>query len=236
MVAASLVGMRSRTIVLSLLGILFVVAQSFDCGRRRGLNCNPSATDTALLGVNLSSNMATVKLLDTIWFSSTVSDTIYNRAGTDRIVNAFEQMLLVVQPYTIIRNGTLSQLAYANIEFNPVVKDGVFANNSYYPGFQFQFRRNKPFNYLQAGLVAGKPGLYAIVLNHNNYIGNNNFYITPANNYCKQFIVNSSINASQQNQQYWDTLQVSSLPLQNSNGSTIITRNNTHYVLIKVVP
>lgn len=224
---------KTNFLLLLFFSMLF---QSFQCVRSPAVDCASRISDSAFLRVSTLTNSTTVKLFDTIWLRSTISDTVYNKTGMDNIVSNFNQLYLSAQPYSVQKVGSIAQLAFANIEFNPVVKDGFFGS-SYYSGFQFQFRRNAPYNYLQAGFIAGKVGLYAFVLNHGTYGGaGSGFYISPSGDYCKQFFVNSSIASSQQNLNYWDTLQVSSLPLANSSGNAVINKSNSNYFLIKVVP
>jgi hypothetical protein len=226
--------MRKSIQLLVLLICFAFMLQSYTCGRQPVSDCAGGyVNDTTLLNVQWKNAARTIRLNDTIWITSTISDTFYNKRGTDNIVQEQNQLYLFAQPYKIDQLGTTWQLSYANINFNPVVKDGAFVN--YYSGFPFLFRRNKPFNYVEVGFVVGRVGLYAITLNNGSYSGGGGINIYDRNNYCRNFRGLTHIPINQSNQQYWDSLNVSSLTLPNFS-RTIINKANNDYILFRVVP
>jgi hypothetical protein len=208
--------------------------QSFSCGRQPVTDCvGGYKNDTTFLKIEWKNTSRTVRVNDTIWLASKISDTFYNKAGTDRIIQEQNQLYLFAQPYKIDQLGTIWQLSYANINFNPVVKDGAFLN--YYSGFPFSYRRNSPYNYLEVGFVVGKVGLYAIALGNNSYSSGTVLNVYDKDNYCKNYSGFASVPINQSNQQYWDSLNVSSLTLPNFS-STIIRKGNNDYLFFRVVP
>lgn len=224
---------RSLLIIISTFAI-FILTQSFYCGRPMPDPCSVRKTDTSYLTFNYLNATPTIKLYDTIWFESRVNDTFYNRAGNDYVVSEQNYLYQVFQPFKIEQNGTSKTMNYANIEFNPIIKDGSFYNY-YSSGFAYNFRRNKPYNYLKVGFIAGKVGMYIISMNN----GNNYYYdylsIYSSNDYCKTFYGLSYVPPTQRNLNYWDTLQVSSLGIANGQSSHI-TKNSNNYILFKVIP
>jgi hypothetical protein len=125
-------------------------------------------------------------------------------------------------------------LQYANIEFNPVAKEGILQSPGYY-GYTFLYRRVAPNNSLQAGLVAGRTGLYLVELNPGNYY-NSSFSINNGNDYCTSYLGQSGITAAQQNKNYWTSLGVTAISLAPNYGTKTISINNRNYFIIKVKP
>ncbi len=219
---------------LVLLICLGFILQSYTCGREPVSDCvSGYVRDTTLLRLDWKNTSRTIKLNDTIWLTSKISDTFYNKTNTDNIIQEQNQLYLFAQPYKIDQLGTTWQLSYANINFNPVVKDGAFVNN--YTGFPFLYRRNKPYNYLEVGFVAGRIGLYTISLSCSNYNGGSGLNIYNSSNYCKTFKAFTNVPIYQTNQQYWDSLNVSSLTLPNFS-NPLIQKGNSNYIIFRVIP
>jgi hypothetical protein len=168
-----------------------------------------------------------------LWFESTISDTFYNRQGSDKIVSPINEMHLQIQPYRIVKTDTVPFINYANIEFNPVLQDGTISTNAYFTGYNFIFRRNQPYNYLKAGFVPGKTGLYIFIFTHSLNYEATIFDVYSPDNYCKSYHGLSKINTSEQNIQYWDSLKVSGLHIRNYNWN-LVQKQDPNYFFINV--
>lgn len=225
--------MKRNIKLFALFFIIVTLTQSFHCGSSYRNSCSNTIIDTSLIVFNIPNTAPTFKLNDTVWLSSIINDTFYNRTKSDYVVSETNQYISYIQPYRIVSNGTNYSVNYANIEFNPVIADGSF-NTNYSYGYNYTYRRNKPYNYLKVGFVAGKTGLFAFTININ-YYSDYNTTVYSSTDYCKRFFTIQTINNNQQNLQYWDSLNVSSLLLGNSSAS-IIEKNKKNYFFIKIVP
>ena len=221
----------SRNIALLTLLVVFI-ATSFNCGKKNG-DCSNFTSDTALLKVNLAKSPATIKTTDTVWFQSTISDTLYNRQASDKVIYDLSQLFLQIQPYRITQADSVPTLTYNNSDFSVLMNDGTRMPNSS-TGINFIYRRDQPYNYLKVGFVPSKIGLYLFTFRHSIYQGYYRIDITSTSNYCKQFNGMSYINVEQQNKQYWDNLNVSTLNLQNAE-YPFVQKQDPNYFFIKVV-
>lgn len=224
--------------ILSFLLVLvcFVATQSFQCGRPYSPKCDNYKSDTVLLNVSVLNPATQYHLFDTIWLTSTISDSFSPLSGSPvTFTQPMEQMSLTAVPYSINTSGTLPVMQYAFIEFNPVVKDGNLQSPGY-SGFNYNYRRLAPNNTLQAGFVPGRTGLYIIELMPGNYYNSGSFYIYNGNDYCTTYFGESALPLAQQNQGYWTTLGVSSISMAPNYGSKIITKGSRNYFIFKVIP
>lgn len=221
----------SRYIALLSLLVLFIAASS-SCGKKSN-DCSNFTSDTSLLKVNLAKSSPTIKTTDTVWFQSTISDTLYNRQSTDKLIYDLSQLFLQIQPYRITQADSVPTLTYTNSDFSILLNDGTRMPNTS-PGINFIYRRVQPYNYLKIGFVPSKVGLYLFTFRHSIYQGYYRIDITSSSNFCKQFNGLSSINLEQQNKQYWDNLNVSTLNLQNSE-YPFVQKQDPNYFFIKVI-
>ena len=102
-------------------------------------------------------------------------------------------------------------------------------------GYTYQYKRVAPNNTLVAGLVAGRPGLYLIELNH----GNNIYYpfsIFNSADPCVTYYGQSSLPPNQQNKSYWNGLGVTALSTAAGYGSHTVSINMRNYLIVKVLP
>ena len=221
----------SRNIALLTLLVLFI-ATSFNCGKKSS-DCSNFTSDTALLKVTLAKSPATIKTTDTVWFQSTISDTLYNRQASDKVIYDLSQLFLQIQPYRITQADSVPTLTYTSTDFSILMNDGTRMPNSS-PGINFIYRRDQPYNYLKVGFVPSKVGLYLFTFRHSIYQGYYRIDITSTSNYCKQFNGMSYLSSDQQNKQYWDNMNVSTLNLQNTE-YPFVQKQDPNYFFIKVV-
>jgi hypothetical protein len=220
------------TILLAL--ICFVMTQSFQCGRGIA-RCDNYRNDTVLLHASIANPALEYHLYDTIWLTSTVNDNFSPVSGSPAsFTKAIDQLNFSVVPYSINTTGALPVMQYAYIEFNPVVREGSLQTPGYY-GYNYIFRRLAPNNTLQAGLVAGRTGLYIIDLAHGNYYGSS-FQINNGNDYCTSYTGMSVLPIAQQNRNYWTTLGVTSISMAPNYGGKTISLSSSNYFIIKVIP
>jgi hypothetical protein len=223
------------TLTLLIALFCFIVTQSFQCDRGINQQCDTYKTDTVLLNVSIVNAAAEYRLYDTIWLSSIVNDNFTPLSGSPALfTKSIDQLNLTVMPYSINTAGTLPILQYANIEFNPVVREGSLQNPGY-NGYNYIFRRVAPNNNLQAGLVAGRTGLYLVEINHGNYYGGS-FNIYNGNDHCTSYNGQSAMPLSQQNRNYWTLLGVTAISIGSNYGSKTVSINNRNYFIIRVIP
>ena len=215
--------------------LCFVVTQSFQCGRDIQSQCDTYKNDTVLLNASIVNSATEYRLYDTIWLSSSISDNFAPLSGSPALfTKSIDQLNLTIIPYSINTAGSLPVLQYANIEFNPVVREGSLQNPGY-SGYNYIFRRVAPNNNLQAGLVAGRTGLYLMEINHGNYYGGS-FNINNGNDFCTSYNGQSNIPVSQQNRNYWNLLGVTAISVAANYGSKTVSINNRNYFIFKVIP
>jgi hypothetical protein len=228
--------MRYPSLVLITI-LLFIVTESFRCDRRGGYNsCDNYKNDTVILDVSVMNPNTDYHLYDTIWLNSVVTD-LYNPVSGSpaSFTKATEQLYLTTQTYSISTSGTLPTLHYANIEFNPVVKEGSLNLPGYSGGYFFQYKRTTPDNKLKCGLVAGRTGLYMIELGHGTAIYSP-FYIYNTTDFCTTYRGKTSIPLNQQNIGYWNSLGVTSISTEPAYGSHYIAKDQRNYLIFRVVP
>lgn len=218
--------------------LCFAVTQSFQCGRDINNQCDNDnyKTDTVLLNVSVINPAAEYHLYDTIWLSSVISDNFSPLSGSPAsFTRSIEQLNMTVSPYAINTAGSLPILQYANIEFNPVVREGSLQSGGYYSGYNYVFRRTAPNNSLQAGLVAGRTGLYLVELNHGTYYGGS-FSINNGSDFCTSYFGDANVPVAQQNRSYWSGLGVSAISMAPNYGIKTISLNKRNYFIFKVIP
>lgn len=195
-------------------------------------------TDTIELNLRLLNAALEYKQYDTIWINSDVSDDFTPLSGNPVTFTAkVEDLYLTIQPYQLNNSSSLPYLQYANIEFNPIVKDGRLENLNQ-GGYIYKFRRNAPYNKLSAGLVAGRPGTYIIECIHSSYpySGGGNFQINNGTNTCISYLGKSTFNPAQQNLEFWNSLTTTNLSLLPDYGTHTIFKDYHNYFIIRVVP
>ena len=219
--------------ILASILVVFVFTSAFQCGRNRADNCpNGYKSDSVYSVFNILNNQNLFHVGDSIKFYSKVSDTIKTISNASFIYSR-NVFYANVQPYKVVSNNGVSELLYANIEFNPLVSIGQFQN---YPsgGFNFLFQRSQPQNTLQVSFIAGKPGLYIFSLQESNYSSAN--YIRRDNDFCTGYPNAFSFLEQDQHKNYWDSISVSSVSLANSPGYRIANKPDRNYIFIKVIP
>ncbi len=224
--------MKNSINIILIVLLVFITSQSFRCNNK-SLDCSNYFTDTSYLKVNLGNSYATLKSTDTIWLQSTISDTLYNRQSSDKIVSPISQLLLEVFPYRIVQVDSVPNISYAGSDFNLVLKDGTSLNGSI-SSENFLYNRVEPHNTLKVGFVPKKIGLYLFSFRHSIYQGYYRLDIVSSSDVCKQFNAQSYISPEQQNAQYWDGLDVSSLNLQNSE-YPLVYKQDHNYFFVKVI-
>jgi len=139
------------------------------------------------------------------------------------------------QPYHVITSTSLPQLQYANIEFNPVITEGLLQNLSY-SGYNFLYKRTTALNTLKIGFVAGRTGLYVISSNNSLYSSGGSFSLIRGSDYCTTYYGITSFSLAEQNRNYWDSLGVTAVSLPSNYGGTVIAKNMRNYFFFKVIP
>lgn len=231
--------MKPTFFILSLF-LLCLLTQCTQCDPHTRDVCNGDyKADSILLDIQVLNPAAEYKQYDTVWISSDISDDFAPLSGNPAsFTNKIEQLYLTVQPYQIIDNPPgFPYLQYANIEFNPIVKDGSLENlNS--GGYVYKFRRIAPYNKLAIGIVAGRPGTYIIECTHSTYpyLGGGNFQIYNGNNTCISYFGKSTFSSGQQNLEFWNSLGTTNLSLASNYGNYNILKDSHNYFIIKVVP
>ena len=225
-----------KNIFIYLLAFLVIsITQSFQCGRGNYIRCESNKNDTVLLNTTILNPGLEFHLYDTIWVNSLVSDNYIPLSGTPASFNrATDLLYLTIQPYSINTAGTLPILQIANIEFNPVVREGLLQYPAY-SGYIYQYKRQAPDNKLVAGLVPGRTGLYLLEFNPGNYISSN-FYVYNPGDQCTTYYGVSGLPANQQNTIYWNTLGVSAISTSSNYGAHTVSRNMRNYLIVKVIP
>lgn len=217
--------------------LFFFVTQSFQCDRRENYNsCDSYKNDSVLLNVSVTNPAMDYHLYDTIWLNSVINDLYIPVSGSPTsFTKATEQLYLTVQAYSISTSGTLPSLHYANIEFNPIVREGSLNLPGYSGGYIFQYKRTAPDNKLKCGFVAGRTGLYMIELGHGTAIYAP-FYIYNTGDFCTTYRGATAISPGQQNINYWSVLGVTSISTEPAYGSHVISRDQRNYLIVRVVP
>ncbi len=223
--------MRKSIFFFSIICFYMIVTPAFQCGDPYNDVCPTYTQDTAKISFNVNNNNHQFRVLDTIQFSSFISDTIQTVKGNS-FISPLNTLSCNMQAYKVVDNGSGPILNYANIEFNPLVIEGQFQN---YPnqGISLLYNRIEPLNRLRGSLVAGTKGLYLITVGANNSYYS--FYIYESNNPCTQYKGLSYIPEAQQQRQYWDSLGTSVLRLSGANDQVISNKSDGNYFFIKVV-
>lgn len=206
-----------------------IISPAFQCAEKISPECDVYTLDTAILNISLPSNNGVYEVLDTVHFLSAVSDTIRSVKGKE-FQSPINTLNANIQVYKVVTTNNNSILNYANIEFNPIVNDGSFENNSSL-GYSFLYRRISPFNRLDVSFVAGFRGLYLFVIRNSSNFGSS---IKEPNNDCASYFPVCFINESQQQKQYWDSLGISSLRLAGNNSFTVANKDDKNYFFVKV--
>jgi hypothetical protein len=227
-----------RNSILFLISCLFfVVTQSFQCDRRGGYNsCDVIKNDSVILNVSVMNPNTDYHLYDTIWLNSLVNDVYSPISGSPAsFTKATDLLYLTAQAFSINTSGTLPTLYYANIEFNPVVKEGSLSLPGYSGGYIFQYKRTSPDNNLKFGMVAGRTGLYMIELSHGTAIYSP-FYIYNSVDFCTTYRGKTTIPLNQQNPSYWNGLGVTSVATGSAYGSHYVAKDQRNYLIFRVIP
>jgi hypothetical protein len=216
-------------------GPLLIIFQSFRCRKDDINSCNSYKQDSVVLNFSVENPNSTYHINDTIWISSIISDGVTPISGSGPFTYSFLQLYLNVQPFEVVTNSTLPQLQYANIEFNPVVKQGLLENNAY-QGYEFLYRRTEGLNTAEVGFIAGRTGLFALSCSNSSYIGGFELNFAKPNDYCTTYSGISAFPLTQQNINYWDTLGVTVVSLTPNYGSLFIAKEMKNYFFFRVIP
>ena len=215
--------------------LIWVTLQSTQCGKNTPNICPTYKQDTVLLNAFVPNIKAIFRIGDTVKVESLVTDNFTPLSGATAFTYETTQLYLRVQPYSIVKNSTLPELQYANIEFNPVVTDGQLLNINY-SGYNYLYKKVNASHTLKIGFVAGKPGLYAFECTNGRYSYDGGYSIYRPDDICTNFWGVTSFAAPQKNLQYWDSLGVSAVSLAGNYGSKSISRQSRNYFLLKVIP
>jgi hypothetical protein len=215
--------------------LIIVFSPGFQCGRNNRDACiNGRQTDTVYTNFTISNYSNVYHIGDSIKFSCKVNDSINSSKGASFTHNR-NIFSAKFQPYKVVNNSGLSQLIYANNEFNVLASIGQLQNNGY-AGYDFIFQRFQPYNSLQVTFVAGRVGLYLFSLKDdgNAYYGTN--YVQKDNDICTGYPNSFAFPVVQQQANYWDTLGVSRITLTNASNYAVADKPEKNYAFIKVIP
>jgi hypothetical protein len=230
--------MRTKNLLgwIALIAIGMIVSPGYKC-REYPERCDRYIKDSVALNFEVAQNSIGFQPYDTIRFESVINDTIRTRQGRT-FIEAMGYPSLQLQGYRIVEGPTgAPTLTYANIEFNPLVQEGQFANY-YGNGIGLLYNRQAPYNKLKASLVPGRSGLYLITIRSNNYID----YYRPeddSNSPDRDCItIFSAYGLSDNDAQinYWDSLGVSSLTLQGDGYNILARKEERNYFFVRVNP
>ena len=213
--------------IIFLLFSVWIVAQSVTCGRPRPYSDCPTVnTDSIYLNMNVTNQVATFTLTDTIKVFSKISDTV-SPVISSSFVNDFGTLSANLQMYKVVPVGSGYQLNFANVEFNVLLQNGTF---QYGQGYNFLYNRMQPYNSLQFSLKPGATGLYVAVVNFTSY------YIRNPKDYCVSFQSSFRFKSTEQNLQYWNTLGgATSLSLNAGGGGFLVNKNDKNYFFVKII-
>lgn len=221
--------MKKITYIFSIIAYFFLVSQSFQCGRSPIIdNCNQFVIDTVYVPYSIINPKNIYSIGDTVMLKSFVNDTI-NSVGGKSFLNDRSLLYSSIQAFKVVSTNGINELNIANIEFNPFIVKGQFLGYPY-NGLSFIYVRNKPFNTLQVGFVAGRAGLYLFLINDAN--GSN--MVSEKNNFCTNYLGISKFPLANQFTNYWDTLGVSSISLANSGGFPTVKKTEKNYFFVRV--
>jgi hypothetical protein len=215
-----------------IIAALLIISQGFQCGRGRiSDNCNNQYnTDSIILPFNVINSSATYRVGDTIKLASIVNDSILTQKGKS-FINPREYFSTQLQPYKVVTTGSVKELNYANIEFNPLVNIGQFQIYAG-AGFSFTYQRNSPLNKLNISIVAGKVGLYLFKLSNNQYGINR----VSDGDICTNYFEYLNFPVANQNNNYWDSIGVTKLSLASTSGYELAKKGDRDYFFVKVIP
>ena len=225
--------MKSINLFLSLF-LITLITQNFQCGREKNFLCNEYKNDTILVPFQITpSNMQALHVLDTLFFESTVNDTMNSVRGIN-FTKSIETATLSLQGYKVVTQAGGSALNYANIEFNPLVFEGQFVVPSPYQGITLMYNRMAPYNKIKGGLVLGQPGLYVFTTQclGNYYEGS--FYL-PGNN-CTSFKLLNRMNQPDYQNQIWNRLGTTALTLNGASSYTVVRHEDPNHFFVEVLP
>ncbi|MFT3910374.1 MAG: hypothetical protein QM737_13200 [Ferruginibacter sp.] len=218
---------------ISIILLWFIVRGSVCVGPRPN-GCDDYKTDTTLLSSVITNAAPLNHILDTVNLFSSISDTLHALSGAT-MISDINNLALNIQAYKVVSVGAGFVLNYANIEFNYLVNTGTIQNSGG-TGINILFERNQPYNTAGISFVPGYAGLYLIKTEANNgYSGYGYAQFYSGTNYCNSFIGEFEIPEADQNKQYWDSLGITSLALENSS-SYLINKTDRDYFFVKVNP
>ena len=227
--------MNSKTLTAFAL-LVFIFSQGFQCGGGALNNCVVHNEDSVALNVSVANSNSVYHLNDTIWINSSVSDNFSTLSGSGSLTTELNQLYLTVQPFQVINSTSLPQLQFANIEFNPVVNEGMLQYGIYNTGYVFLYRRTTALNTLKIGFVAGRTGLYVISAYNGKYISDGSFTLIKGTDYCTLYPGITTFPPAEQNKNYWDTLGVTTVSLPPNYGYKVISKSMHSYFFFRVIP
>lgn len=226
--------MKTKKLLLALF-IILTLLESFQCGRDRYVNCATFKNDTVLLDCKIPAAIPVYHIGDTIMFESIISDNFSPLSGSPSFTRELNQLNLIVQPFIVKTNNTLPELQYANVEFNPFVKEGQLQNIGFI-GYPFLYKRLTGINSLKAGLIAGRTGLYVVQCHNTQYSYDVDITINNQTDNCTTYRGVTNFLPAEQNRNYWDSIGVTALSLAPNYGNITIAKSMRNYFFFKVVP
>lgn len=223
--------MSKSYLLLSMFIVIVFFSPGFQCGERPK-PCDDYIYDSIPLPFSVIENIHSYHVYDTIQMQSFISDTFFSKKG-DQLIYPTYTMYANVQPYQVVNNGSGPVLNYANIQFNPMVSLGYFQFSSN-EGFNFLYQRMEPYNRLISSFVVGSPGLYLFKVAISNGYYSSSFF--DSRNPCSNYFGYADITPAQQQREFWDTLNVTTLRLAGSNDYPIINKQDVNYFFVKVEP
>ena len=221
--------------LLVLLFILLTLLESFQCGRDRYSNCANFKNDTLLFNCKIPVASAVYHIGDTIMLESMISDNFTPLSGNPSFTRELNQLNFNVQPFVVKNTNTLPELQYANVEFNPFVREGQLQNIGI-GGYVFLYKRLTALNSLKIGLIAGRSGLYVLQCRNSQYSYDNDITIYNQADACTTYRGVTNFLPAEQNRNYWDSVGVTALSLAPNYGNTTIAKSMRNYFFFKVVP
>ena len=223
--------MQTRFIFSLVMLFYIIFTPGFHCGEPPIDRCTNYTVDTIHFNFNTNNVTGQINNYDTLYFTSVVNDTI-TTTSNNTFVSHINYLASHLQAYRVVDNGSGRTLNYANVEFNPLVIEGLFQNGPT-QGINILYNRVEPYNRLKAALVAGRPGLYLISFNNaDSYYGYTGYYNESAQ--CTNYITKNIIPRAQQQIQYWDSLGTTSLYLSGNPSNEVANKNGRDYFFVKV--
>lgn len=226
-----------KNLIKGILFLLFIFTlQATQCKKSYQDPCNGQyRSDTAYFSLNNTNSINQYHILDTIWFEGKVSDTIHPVSGMpSSFISTMDLLFLNFQTYKVDFSSIVPQLLYANIEFNPVISDGILEPSLGASGYYIEYRRNAPYNYVKFGIVPGRLGTYIVDFTPSiySYGGIALFY----NNNVRCTSYYGAINTNYPDNPFWSVNNISAISMASNLGTKTISKSDKNYFIFDVVP